>query len=82
MEEALGGGSQRDVEDELGDLLFSVVNLIRHRGSDPEVLMAAANAKFEQRFARMEEQLRNGGISLEQASLEAMETAWQAAKRP
>lgn len=82
VEEALGGGSQRDVEDELGDLLFSVVNLIRHRGSDPEVLMAAANAKFEQRFARMEEQLRNEGISLEQASLESMETAWQAAKRP
>lgn len=80
VEDALAGGPAAAVEEELGDLLFSVVNLIRHRGSDPEVLMAAANAKFEQRFARMEEMLRRQGTSLEEASLEMMENAWQSAK--
>jgi MazG family protein len=80
VEAAIEGGSARAVEEELGDLLFSVVNLIRHRGSDPEVLMAAANAKFECRFAKMEALLRENNISLEDASLETMENAWQAAK--
>jgi MazG family protein len=80
VEEELAGGSARALEEELGDLLFSVVNLIRHRGSDPEVLMAAANAKFERRFAQMETFLRNEGSTLEEASLETMEIAWQAAK--
>lgn len=80
VEEELEGGSGRAVEEELGDLLFSVVNLIRHCGSDPEVLMASANAKFERRFAQMETRLRNEGTTLEDASLEAMESMWQAAK--
>lgn len=81
VEEAIEGGSVRTIEEEMGDLLFSVVNLIRHRGSDPDVLMAAANAKFERRFARMEEMLREQGVSLEAASLESMENAWQTAKQ-
>jgi MazG family protein len=80
VEEALDGGSARAIEEEMGDLLFSVVNLIRQRGSDPEVLMAAANAKFERRFAQMESLLRQQGVALEEASLEIMESAWQEAK--
>lgn len=80
VEEAIHEGSAQAIEEELGDLLFSVVNLIRHRGTDPEVLMAAANAKFEMRFARMESLLQQDGTTLEQASLEVMEHMWQAAK--
>lgn len=66
--------------EELGDLLFSVVNLVRFRGLDPEVVMAAANGKFEQRFAAMEAALKEQGVALEEADLAEMEAAWQAAK--
>ncbi len=68
------------MRDELGDLMFSVVNLARFRKADPEVLMAAANAKFEQRFAAMERALQQQGIGLAEATPDQMERAWQAAK--
>jgi MazG family protein len=69
------------VAEELGDLLFSVVNLARFRKTDPEVLMAAANSKFERRFGEMEQILRSRGLTLEAASSDQMEEAWEAAKR-
>jgi MazG family protein len=78
--DALENGSADDVAEEIGDLLFSVVNLARFRKLDPEVLMAAANQKFEDRFQKMERAVKAKGLSLEQASLEMMEAAWQAAK--
>jgi MazG family protein len=68
------------VEEELGDLLFSVVNLSRFRKIDPEVLMARANAKFERRFGEMEKALKAAGKTLEAATLGEMEDAWIAAK--
>ncbi len=67
-------------EEELGDLLFSVVNLARTRRLDPELVMAAANDKFERRFGAMERALAQQGLTLEAASLAQMEAAWQAAK--
>jgi MazG family protein len=80
MEHALHAGDDAAFAEELGDLLFSAVNLARFRSLDPEVLMAAANAKFEQRFAVMERALKNQGLELETAAIDQMETAWQAAK--
>jgi uncharacterized protein YabN with tetrapyrrole methylase and pyrophosphatase domain len=56
------------------------VNLTRFRKLDPEVLMAAANAKFETRFAAVEQALKARGLSLEQASLDDMEAEWVRAK--
>ena len=82
MEQALDQDDPDAFAEELGDLMFSVVNLARFRDQDPEVLMAAANAKFEQRFAAMERSLTQQGLTLERATLDQMETAWQAAKRP
>ncbi|MGB6220196.1 nucleoside triphosphate pyrophosphohydrolase [Haloferula sp.] len=73
-------GDTAAFEEELGDLLFSVVNLARFRKIDPEVLLAAANEKFESRFAKMEHALKEAGSGLEEASLDEMEEAWQAAK--
>jgi MazG family protein len=67
--------------EELGDLLFSVVNLVRRRGLDPELVLARANDKFSRRFAAMEDGLKSAGKELGDADLEAMEGAWQAAKR-
>jgi MazG family protein len=69
------------VSEEMGDLMFSVVNLARFRQIDPEVLMAAANTKFEKRFGEMERILKSSGLSLEAATPEQMEDAWIEAKQ-
>jgi MazG family protein len=66
--------------EELGDLLFSVVNLARFRKIDPEVLLTTANQKFESRFGQMEKTLKTQGITLEEATPHQMEEAWQATK--
>ena len=81
LEAALTENDAAAIDDELGDVLFSAVNLARFRKADPEVLMAAANTKFERRFAAMETTLQQHGLTLEAATLDQMETAWQQAKR-
>ena len=80
LEAAVAAGDPAAVDEELGDLLFSAVNLARFRKTDPEVLMAAANAKFEQRFAAMEYALQQQGLDLATATLTRMEELWVAAK--
>ena len=80
VEEAMAAGSETEVEEELGDLLFSVVNLLRKRGLDPELVLEAANGKFERRFGAMESALKAGGVSLAEADAEAMEREWTRAK--
>ena len=74
LEAAVDAQDLAAVDEELGDLLFSVVNLARFRKLDPEVVMAAANEKFERRFEAE-------GKSLEQASASEMDDAWEAAKK-
>lgn len=81
FEQALESGNDAHAEEELGDLLFSLVNVIRYRKLDPEILMAQANQKFMNRFAAMERRLRESGHSLELATLEQMEQQWQLAKQ-
>ncbi len=68
------------LEEELGDLLFSVVNLARKCKCDPELLLLRANAKFEDRFGKMESRLKAADITLPAATLDQMEAAWQASK--
>lgn len=80
FEEALESGDGKAREDELGDVLFSMVNYSRLLGLQPEAVLRAANRKFIGRFTRMEEILRESGFSLEEADLEMMENAWQRAK--
>lgn len=69
------------VSEEMGDLLFSVVNLARFRNVDPEAIMMAANNKFEKRFGKMESILKSQKLTLEAASSAQMEDAWEAAKK-
>jgi len=80
LETAIQQGDSAAADEELGDLLFSIVNLSRFRKIDPEVLMANANAKFEQRFAAMERELKQRGLDLIAATTDQMEESWQAAK--
>lgn len=80
VQAALESADMRHVGEEIGDLLFSVVNLARKCGADPEILLAEGNAKFMNRFAAMEAALNASGSSLQEAGIAAMEAAWQAAK--
>ena len=76
---AAGSASDRR-EDELGDLLFSLVNLARHLALDPEAALRRCNAKFERRFRRIEARLAGAGKSPSEATLAEMEALWQQAK--
>jgi nucleoside triphosphate diphosphatase len=66
--------------EELGDLLFAVVNLSRHLQLDPEAALRAASAKFEQRFRRMEKLAASRNLQLSGLSLEAWDALWIEAK--
>ena len=68
------------VEGEVGDLFFVLVNIARYLSVDPESALRKTNRKFRRRFGWLEEQLRQQGRTLEQATLEEMETLWQQAK--
>ena len=81
LEDAAATGNQHDIEEELGDLLFAVVNLARHLEVDPEKALTGANHKFERRFRDMEEAIRGSGRALDEMTLEALETEWRAAKK-
>jgi MazG family protein len=66
--------------EEVGDVLFSAVNLARELGIEPEDALRRGNAKFEARFAYVEQSLAAAGRRLEDTPLEDMETLWQEAK--
>lgn len=68
------------IEAEIGDLLFTVVNLARHLDVDPETALRGANRRFSTRFAFVEATLNKAGRSLDDASAMELEAAWNAAK--
>lgn len=73
-------GDTEAAAEEMGDLLFVMVNLCRHLKIDPEQALTAANAKFTRRFQFIETSLAAAGGTAEDATLEEMEALWQAAK--
>jgi MazG family protein len=79
LREAVGQGPGRAAE-EMGDLLFSIANLARKLGVEPESALREANAKFRGRFAGVEARLAADGRSVHDASTEELEAAWQAVK--
>ncbi len=81
LEGAVGTRDQDHVEEELGDLLFSVVNLARHLDVDPEKALVGANRKFERRFRAMEAAIDADGRDIRRLSLEELEHRWHKAKR-
>ncbi len=72
--------SQREIEEEFGDLLFVVANLARHLDIDPEAALRSANAKFNRRFAAVEDALADKGRSPAQSDLAEMDALWDAVK--
>jgi nucleoside triphosphate diphosphatase len=80
VEAEIAEGSALALSGEVGDLLFAAVNLARHLKVDPEAALRSANAKFERRFAHIENRLAEGGRTPESASLDEMERLWGEAK--
>ncbi|MVA26269.1 nucleoside triphosphate pyrophosphohydrolase [Agrobacterium vitis] len=81
LREALQTGQPDKIKDELGDLIFALVNIGRHTGSDPEQALRGTNVKFRRRFGYIERTLRESGERLENATLARMEALWKEAKR-
>jgi nucleoside triphosphate diphosphatase len=73
-------GTRAERREELGDLLFAVVNLSRHLDVDAEAALTDANQKFERRFRSIEAALDQQDRAMEEASLEEMESLWERAK--
>lgn len=80
IEEAIASKNVDAITHEVGDLLFSVVNLARKLGVDAEAALAATNDRFTRRFGSVEQQLAVAGKELGKATLEEMDAAWDAAK--
>ncbi len=81
FEVELGKNDKAGEKDELGDLLFALVNLARHRKIDPEQALRDANAKFARRFGAVETALKAQGREFKTANLDEMEELWQEVKR-
>ncbi len=73
-------GTPARAAEEFGDLLFSLVGLARHLGIDPESALRSANSKFARRFGAVESKVARSGRSLEKASLEELDAAWDEIK--
>ena len=81
LDELQKARSAGEREQELGDLLFSLVNVARWMGADAEGALRHANSRFYQRFASMERLSRERGLSFPELSLDEKESLWQEAKR-
>jgi MazG family protein len=78
--EAVAGGSRREIREELGDVLFVIVNAARHLEINSEVALNETSDKFERRFRHIERRLKDQGKSLAAAGLEEMDALWDEAK--
>ena len=81
LDAARQAGSQEALQDEIGDLLFVIVNVARFLKVDPEQALRGTNSKFRRRFAHVEKGLEAQGKSPREATIEEMETLWQEAKQ-
>lgn len=70
------------VEEEVGDLLFAVVNLARHTGIEPETALRQATEKFSQRFRAVEQLAAHKGLDMQACSLSTLDALWETVKRP
>jgi nucleoside triphosphate diphosphatase len=77
---ARDAGSADEMEDEVGDLMFTIVNLARFAKVDPEQALRRTNAKFRKRFAYVEKQLAEQGDEVAGTPIERLEELWQEAK--
>jgi len=80
VEDAIKSGERKQIEGEIGDLLFVIANLARHLNIEPDHALRTSNRKFRRRFFHIEKTLEARGNRIEEASLEKMEAIWVDAK--
>jgi MazG family protein len=80
LREAVAGGDPARIEDEMGDLLFTIANIARKTGVNAEEALQSTNRKFTRRFTTMESAVRASGKNLDQLTLEEMDKLWDEAK--
>jgi MazG family protein len=80
LRQAVAAGDEAATAEELGDLLFTLVNLSRHLEVEPEAALRAANAKFERRFRRVEALAAARNRDLTEADLDELDRLWEAVK--
>jgi tetrapyrrole methylase family protein/MazG family protein len=81
LERAIQDKKEEQMMDEIGDVLFSLVNVSRHLGVNPEIALREANKKFIWRFRFIERKLKKGGKKLGQVSLDEMDRLWEESKK-
>ena len=81
MQVAIASGDQAHVQEEIGDLLFAVVNLARHAGVKSEVALQQANRKFTTRFMQVEALVAADQHDMQSLELDNLEAYWQQVKR-
>jgi XTP/dITP diphosphohydrolase len=81
LREAEGSGEEQHIEEELGDVLFSVINYARFLSVDPESALERTNKKFIGRFTHMERQVKEQGLLMQEMSLFELEAFWRSAKK-
>lgn len=80
LREAVDRGDEKEIESELGDLLFTIANIARKLEVNPEEALQSTNRKFMRRFESMERTVRAQGKNLDQLTLEEMDRLWDEAK--
>jgi len=80
LREAVASGDADQIHDEIGDLLFTIANIARKTGVNPEEALQSTNRKFMRRFESMESSVHGRGQNLDQLSLEEMDALWDEAK--
>ncbi|WP_333781850.1 nucleoside triphosphate pyrophosphohydrolase [Idiomarina abyssalis] len=81
IQEVKEATDQDHIEEEIGDLLFAVVNLARHKQVNPEAALQRANEKFKSRFQTIEQRLSEKGKHATDCNLDELEALWQQAKQ-
>ena len=81
LEELKNAQSKEEVEEEIGDILFSIVNFARHKNINAEEALRNTLEKFVERFSYIEKRAREMGKDLEQMSLEEMDALWEKSKK-
>ena len=80
LKEAIRGQDPREIEHELGDLLFTIANVARRLKVNPEEALQASNRKFARRFEAIESELRASGRNFDDVTLEELDAMWNRAK--
>ena len=81
LQDALRQGEEKQIKEEVGDLLFASLNIARYLQIDPETALNGANRKFSARFRAMEKHFASEGRALKEVPLEEMEAFWQDSKQ-